>query len=188
MTPQEMRRTRLAADYNEMRAIRGPIIQWSTIGGVEPHFERYLLTVKVRTIVGPAPDYSNEVRLQVDLPAGYPFSAPPIVTALSQPLPYHPNWFPNGRWCYGTWAPQEGLGRHVIRMVRILQFDPAITKVESPANAPATAWWRAMLPKGLFPSDRQDLPDVTASKPKIKIVEVTRTNTTGRTGIKITPL
>jgi ubiquitin-protein ligase len=154
-----------------MTAIRGSIIAWEPLVGSPPHVDSYSLTVKVRTIVGPGPHYGNETRLRLDLPAAYPFKAAPVIHALGQPYPYHPNWFADGRWCYGKWAPQEGLGQHVIRMVRILQFDPAITNLNSPANGPATSWWSQMLNRGLFPSDRQILPDPVAKKAVIKIVE-----------------
>jgi ubiquitin-protein ligase len=172
-TPQQRRRDKLAADYNEMLAIRGNIIQWEPLHGKEPHCDSYRLKVNVRTIVGPGPNYATQTLLQVDLPPGYPYTSPPLIVALSRPFPFHPNWFPSGQWCYGTWAPVEGLGQYVIRAVRILQFDPTITNLGSPANAEALKWWHEVSRWGWFPSDRSVLPDPTAKpKPKIKIKEV----------------
>jgi ubiquitin-protein ligase len=159
VTPQELRLRRLASDYEEMRAIRGAIIHWEAAGGVRPHYDSYDLTVRVRTIVGPGPQYVDLVRLRLELPAAYPFKAAPVIRVVAPPLPFHPNWWPDGRWCPGRWAPTETLGRHVIRMVRMLQCDPTLTNLQSPANGEATNWWRAVQNRGWFPCDRQVLPD-----------------------------
>jgi hypothetical protein len=86
------------------------------------------------------------------------------VQMVTSPPPYHPNWFNAGRWCYGTWIVSEGLGSHVIRMIQTLQFDPEITNEGSPANASARDWYVAKKNSGLFPCDRQQLPDPTHAK------------------------
>lgn len=168
MTPQELRRHRLAADYEEMRSIRGKIIHWEANRGSQPHFDQYLLTVRIRTIIGRGPDYASEIKLRLDLPALYPMSAP-VIAVREPPFPFHPNWWANGSWCYGTWAPGEGLGRYVIRMARTLQFDPGLTNLDSPANREAVPWWSAFAQRGLFPTDRQTLPDPTVKR-SVRIV------------------
>jgi ubiquitin-protein ligase len=171
MTPHE-RNLRLAHDYEEMCAIRGAMIHWVATGGQKPSFDRYSLTVRVRTIVGPRPDYANETRFDLQLPNDYPKVAP-IIRSAAEPIPFHPNWWTDGRWCHGTWAPAETLGHFVVRMVRILQFDQKQTNVKSPANAEATVWWNANLHRGWFPCDRQILPDPTVKR-RIKITSVSR--------------
>jgi len=159
VTPQEIRRKRLEADFEYMRMIRRPPIFWQATHGTAPYVDQYALQVRVRTIVGPGPDYADEVRLKVELPPGYPLNAAPVVSIDPGPLPYHPNWFPNGVWCHGNWAPGDNLAFHIIRMVRTLQFEPAMTNLDSPANGAATQWWRAVQHRGWFPTDRQPLPD-----------------------------
>lgn len=167
-TPQEIRRIRLENDYKEMRNIQGSIISFEA-EGTPP--DKYILTVKVRTIIGPGPVYRDEHQLQVTLPSDYPASAPEIVM-LTKPQPYHPNWFESGRrWCYGTWDMAEGLGHHIVRMIRTLQYDTEITNEKSPANAHANEWYIKNRNGGFFPCDRQTLPDPTKPRFEIRSLE-----------------
>ena len=83
---------------------------------------------------------------------------------LDEPFVYHPNWFKNGRWCYGTWEMSEGLGRHMIRMIRTLQYDMEITNEHSPANEEARNWYLRMRNSGIFPCDKQEMPDPTKER------------------------
>ncbi len=166
-TPQEIRRIRLENDYKEMRNIQGPIISFEA-NGTPPH--EYIVTVKVRAIVGTGPDYRGEHRLRVALPSDYPASAPQIVM-LTKPQPYHPNWWSDGRWCYGTWDMAEGLGHYIIRMIRTLQYDTEITNENSPANTDAKNWYVSNRNRGYFPCDRQTLPDPTKARFVVKSAE-----------------
>lgn len=171
-TPQERRRIRLQNDYKEMQNIQGRIVQWRPLQGTPPYVEAYELTVHVRTIVSSRPDYRDRHVLQLVLPPNYPEAAPLIVMQTS-PQPYHPNWFANRKWCYGSWDISEGLGHHVVRMIRTLQFDPEITNPGSPANSAANSWYISNLRRGLFPCDRQTLPDPT--KPHFEIQQERKT-------------
>lgn len=165
-TPQQIRRERLESDYEEMCNIRGPIVQWAVGGGTVPHVEVYRLTVRVRTVIGPRPEYRDLHELVVSLPPSYP-NGPPEITMVTRPQPYHVNWFPSGKWCFGSWDKIEPLGRHVLRMIRTVQFDSAITNVKSPANSDAGRWYTENLARGLFPTDRQELPDPTKRRLEI---------------------
>src|SRR5690349_13099934 len=82
---------------------------------------------------------------------------------ISAPFPFHPNWNKEGLWCHGTWIISEGLGHNVVRMIRTLQFDLEITNEGSPANWDAKNWYSQHKNSGLFPCDRQVLPDPTAT-------------------------
>jgi ubiquitin-protein ligase len=159
-TPQEIRLRRLKNDYQEMVNIRGEVIDWEITEGQAPYPEGYRLKLNVRTISNETPEYSGTHELQLTLPEAYP-QAPPQIEFLSEPLPYHPNWYKSGRWCFGTWEMSEGLGHHVIRMVRTLQYDQEITNEHSPANYDANDWYVAHKNSGMFPSDAQILPDPT---------------------------
>jgi ubiquitin-protein ligase len=160
VTPQEQRKIRLKNDYAEMQNIKGNIIQWKSIQGEAPYIEAYKLVVKIQTITGSQPNYRNEHTIYLQLPEGYP-RVPPQINMRTTPPPFHPNWYANGNWCYGTWDLSEGLGHHVIRMIRTLQFDPEITNPNSPANREAKEWYLAQQRKNLFPCDRTNLPDPT---------------------------
>lgn len=166
-TPQEQRNARLCHDYSEMQNIYGAIIQWTPTKGDPPHVEEYRLTVNVPTIIGPGPAYRSSHVIDLQLPANYPI-APPRVTMQSNPQPYHPNWYTDRHWCYGTWNISEGLGHHVIRMIRTLQFDLDITNPNSSANPEAKQWFLNNLNSGIFPCDRQVLPDPTKRRFEIK--------------------
>jgi hypothetical protein len=153
---------RLVADYNQMMAIRGAVVAWEPVRGSEPHVEAYRLILKVRTIIGPGPDYADEVRATLELGAKYPFSEAPRTVA-EPPVPYHPNWYASGLWDRGMWSPLEGLGAHVIRLVRTAQFAPELVNLTSPSNAEATRWWRSVANRGWFPSDRQAVPELDSA-------------------------
>jgi ubiquitin-protein ligase len=164
MTPQERRLARLKSDYDEMCNIRGSIIQWNAIKGNAPFITEYELIINVRSIIGPGPTYRSRTRLKLELPSNYP-DAPPRIICLDTPKPFHPNWYrQDSRWCpraVATSAATESLGRHVVRMVRTLQYDGEISNPQSAADGDARDWYLANQSRGWFPSDAQALPDPT---------------------------
>lgn len=153
-TPEEIRQERLRNDLAEMRRLHGDVVSIQPEGS-PPH--RYRLTLRVKSIVGPGPTYRSEHEVQIDLGAGYPDSQPQV-TMITKPPPFHPNWFPDGRWCSGDWDLEEGLRDHVIRLIRTLRFEPGYTNPESPANVDAADWYVRNRESGLFPCDRTPLP------------------------------
>lgn len=156
MTPQEIRRQRLSHDARQMQRIHSDLIGVQEFGSPP---DRYVLTVRVKTIIGPVPDFRDQHEIELTLPAGYPMTKPEA-RMLTRPQPFHPNWFGSGIWCSGDdWNPTEGLGFFVLRMVRTLQFDPDITNPSSPANREAAVWYTQRLPRGEFPCDHSVLPD-----------------------------
>jgi ubiquitin-protein ligase len=166
-TPQEQRNIRLQNDYKEMQNIKGDIIQWKPVKGNPPYVEAYELTVNIRTIIGSEPKYRKKHVIRLELDADYPISAPKT-KMLSEPQPFHPNWYKNRKWCHGTWNLPEGVGHYVIRMIRTLQFDLEITNPNSPANDDANDWFKKNLNKGIFPCDNTILPDPTKSRFNVK--------------------
>lgn len=163
MTPQEVRNKRLANDYKEMVNIRGDVIQWRAVRGEAPYVEEYDIIIKVKSIVNATPNYRGEHTVRLTLPANYPVAAPNI-QMISSPYVFHPNWYLNGKWCYGSWIISEGLGHHIIRMIKTLQYDIDITNEHSPANREAKDWYVSNRNRGLFPCDKTNLPDPTKKK------------------------
>jgi hypothetical protein len=161
--PHEVRRTRLRNDYATMENIRRPWLNWKAIAGTPPFVEQYELALRLRTIIGPAPDYKDDHTIRVTLGPDYPIQSPPSVQMLSRPLPFHPNWWPSGMWCYGTWWVYESLGAHIVRMIQTLQFDPEITQGGHRANGQAADWYNANRTCNWFPCDRTPLPDPTGA-------------------------
>lgn len=162
-TSQEIRNARLKNDYGQMCNIRGSIIQWRAVKGTPPFVEAYELTVNIRSIISSTPDYRDQHVIRIDIPSDYPTS-PPVVTMVSDPVVFHPNWWKHKTWCYGYWEISERLGNHVIRMLRTLQYDPNITDEYSAANEDAKNWYIANRHSRLFPCDRQSLPNPANSK------------------------
>ncbi|MDR1962655.1 MAG: hypothetical protein LBQ50_02630 [Planctomycetaceae bacterium] len=165
-TPQEIRLTRLENDFKQMSRLQGNIISWKPLRGIAPFIEAYEITINVRTIIGVSgsnsPQYRNSSVVILTIPSDYPKS-PPVVVMQTQPKPFHPNWFGNGRWCFGTWIPSEGLGDYVVRMVKTLQYDTEITNENSPADSVAKDWYVQNIRSSLFPCDTQTLPDPTSA-------------------------
>lgn len=164
MTPQERRNIRLKNDYQEMCNIRCSFIQWEATKGVAPYIEEYKLTVNILSIIDDTPSYRESHELLISIPPDYPRMHPVIIMS-SYPVIFHPNWYKSdNKWCYGTWNISEGLGHHVIRMIRTLQFDLEITNPNSPANGDANEWYIENLNSGIFPCDQTILPDPTKRK------------------------
>ena len=164
-TSQEQRRIRIKNDYKKMLNIKGEIVDWQPLEGKQPFIEAYELTLNIRTIIGPKPKYRNVHIVRVTLPPNYP-DTNPLVVMQSSPQPFHPNWYKDQRYCPGLWDFTEGLGDHIIRMLRTLQFDPEITNPYSAANPEANAWYLANLNhnRNWFPCDTQTLPDPMGKK------------------------
>ena len=163
-TREALRWARIENDYKEMLNIRGTIIAWEPVRGTAPRIEEYTVSIKLRTIVGPLPIYRDEHVVRIELPPGYPFKTAPVARMTSTPPPFHPNWHPDGLWCFGIWVPSEGLGHYVVRMLRTLQFDREITNEESSTDPARKAWYVRHKESSLFPTDLKILPDPTRAR------------------------
>jgi hypothetical protein len=94
------------------------------------------------------------VTLRIDLPARYPFERP-VLTVESRI--FHPNVFASGVVCQGEkWLPGEGLDLLVIRVARLVTFEPGHVNPASAANRNAAAWYLQQRSKSpdAFPTDR----------------------------------
>lgn len=163
MTPQEIRNLRLKNDYTEMVNIRGPIVSWKALRGTAPFIDEYEVTINVRGITGEGPRYRESHVIVVKLPANYPSSAPDV-RMMTKPFVFHPNWYRDGKWCFGTWLISEGLGHHIVRLMRTIQYDVEITNEHSAANGDANRWYQSNRQRGIFPCDSQLLPDPTKKR------------------------
>jgi len=168
-SPQELRKIRLKADYKEMCNIRGKVVQWKAVRGEPPYVEEYELFIKVRTIINNKPEYRDEQHVTVNLPESYPIDAPQVRMKYMD-RPFHVNWYKDGSWCYGLWNFSEGLGHHIIRMIRTFQFDPEITNEASHTCNDAKKFYTNKSNKGLFPCDKTQLPDPSKSRFEVQSV------------------
>ncbi len=78
-------------------------------------------------------------KLQISLPARYPFVEPSVT--FTTPI-LHPNVYSSGKVCLGVkWLPTSGLDLLVKRLAQIIAFDPVILNEKSPANGAALSWY-----------------------------------------------
>lgn len=172
MTISETSRARRATDYRELMSMRGPVLDVKPVSGTPPYVDAYELTINVRSIVGPEPTYRGVHKVHLSLPAGYPLSDFPKAVMISKPYTFHPNWFKNGAWCYGSGSLcTEGLGNFVVRLIQTMQFDENLIDLNSVANLDAGNWYRQHknIP-GLFPCDTTKLPQPAVGGMMIKKV------------------
>lgn len=164
-TTADIRRTRLENEYRQMSNLRrqGSLIDWEVISGDSSAPDGYKITINARSIISNRPDYRTKHVVELRIPAGYPFNGSPEAKMVTMPPPFHPNWWANGKWCHGTYAPSEPLGEYVIRMVKTIIFNPDITNPDSPANIDAKNWYLDNLQRGIFPTDNIMMPDPTKS-------------------------
>src|SRR5687767_6355221 len=109
----------------------------------------------------PTPQYPAEARditrIRVLLGARYPFQEPAV--EILDPI-YNPNVYPSGRVCLGNkWLATEGLDLVILRVAKILTFDPETVNDRNPANMEAAMWYKVMVERHpeAFPTEKVDL-------------------------------
>lgn len=124
------------------------------------------LRLNYRTAGGAGyPDHQvTSVDMKIQIPAGYPFRSPPVVTL--SPVVFHPNVYASGQVCLGSkWVVSEFLDLLVKRVVRIITFQEDVLNEASPANGAAVSWYRERkrrFPQS-FPTDAADTTIIAAS-------------------------
>jgi ubiquitin-protein ligase len=137
-----IRAKRLANDHASLMeriAASGGTLELAVAEGSPP--ERYELLWYCPGVValqGEEPMLVGCHRVEITLGLDYPRTEPqarfltPVV---------HPNVFPDGRICLGfAWTMAETLSELVLRIGRLIQYDPEILNLESPADARAASW------------------------------------------------
>lgn len=155
MFTEKQKRLRLENEYEAMEALqkRCDWLRWDVAAGNAPHVTEYRLTVQVPTVIDAHFKMRDSHEITVALPSTFPDSAPNIVMT-SRPEPYHPNWWSDGRWCFGgpsSWDPETDLVDHILRMVRTLKFDLEVSNPQSATDNEKARWYCDMRDKGKFP-------------------------------------
>jgi hypothetical protein len=161
---EERRRQDLAKITRLGERSRGRIAISEVVGAP---LDEAVLTLAYKT--APSPRYPDETRdttrIRVVLSTRYPFQEPAI--DVLDPV-FNPNVYGSGRFCLGAkWMPTEGLDMLIMRVAKILTFDPEILNDRSPANMEATQWYKATQAAHphAFPTDAIDLePEVVPKK------------------------
>jgi Ubiquitin-conjugating enzyme len=153
MTTGQLRRD---ADAERVRALaaqaggRIQVLQWPAPG--QPRFLLDLHYATAGSARYPAQRQPFS-RLAIELAPRHPFM-PPTATVMT-PI-FHPHVFASGLVCQGArWLASEGMDLFVIRMVRLLAFDPLLVNSHSVAHREAMQWYAATsrrLPEA-FPTD-----------------------------------
>lgn len=159
MTIREAFRTRQASDYYELMSMRGSVLDVVPISGKPPYVEEYELTIKVRSIVGPEPTYRSVHKVHLSWPMGHPLCNSPKAVMISKPYTFHPNWFKNGAWSYGSGdICAQGIRNFVVHLIQSLQFDENLIDLGSVSNLDAAIWYseHKNIP-GMFPCDTTKL-------------------------------
>ncbi|MBQ8618899.1 MAG: hypothetical protein IJ418_15505 [Clostridia bacterium] len=155
------RNDRLKNEYDAM--IKFPVTDLFRIalspGQKPPYVTSYTVTYYNKTLVkfssgGVKPQMKTVVR--IDLPEDFPV-APPMATVIEGSYPHHPNWYISGRMCPGTiWEVGGWVWDFVVKIGRVLAFDPIVTTPSPPANREAAEYWKENYRK--FPCGRIDFP------------------------------
>jgi ubiquitin-protein ligase len=158
-----------------MLRIQGDLISIEAISPPAP--EVYNVGFKLRSVMslnGSQPVYSapqHVHRIKLDLKNHYPATLAKTDVHFITPQIFHPNVYHDGDVCIGGFRPSETLARFVLRLAKMIQFDPAYINEDSPANSEASSWYRRN--RRLFPVDRSLLPD--PDRPEIVIAGTPKT-------------
>jgi len=139
------RLVRLETDAEGLRRLAresGGAIAIEAAEGVPPR--RYVLTIRcpgVAELVGDKPRIASEHQVEVALGVRYPLE-PPVARFLT-PI-FHPHVFTDGRVCLGhRTGLAERLEDLVVRLGRLIQYDPEMIDENSPANRAALAFLKS---------------------------------------------
>lgn len=157
---------RRQADTDRLRALaeasagRVEVITWAEPG--RPRFELLLHYATAGSPRWPA-ERQPFSRLTIALAPRHPYM-PPTAT-VHTPI-HHPHVFPSGVVCLGArWLASEGMDLFVIRIARLLAFDPLLINPASVAHREAMQWYRAKQQRhpDAFPTDAAALALGTAT-------------------------
>jgi|SRR6476661_10262598 len=168
--PDEWLLVRLTAELEQLDQIKCHAIEFRRPGTIP--FDHLYVTYNIRSVASldanGAPVYRDRHQIVVDVPPDYPETPPVARMAAGTPPPFHPNFWNHGA-NYGllcthgggemTADPSETLALLVVRIARMLQFDPEVTQVHLGPNDAAARWYQDnMGRRDLFPTDYQRIP------------------------------
>src|ERR1035437_8870801 len=162
MVDPRVRRRVLQEGYQELCRLRGSLFDFEAFTPSTP--ERFIFKFRLKSVMtlrGGAPVYSGPNHIHT-VEFAPPSAYPEIVTAndihFTSVSIFHPNVYTDGRICIGDYVPSESLGRFVLRIARMIKFEPAFINENSAANRGAVPWYSANIRS--FPVDRTALPSL----------------------------
>ena len=157
------RQQRLLNDYNDMVNLRDQSKGMLDFF-VSSYYQHYDVTIDgIETLVGAIKGTKHKCHsFTIDLPPEYPLQQPTVI--FTETI-FHPNWYDNGRICFGTqWVQGDKLSELVIDVIKMMTYE--IVNTRSPANFVANEWYsqnkknlKGIVPKVQFPppSDEESL-------------------------------
>ncbi|MER2080177.1 MAG: hypothetical protein ABS876_01485 [Ruminococcus sp.] len=157
MSFDDIRRTRLGNEYEEMQRIQDtPVVSWIAEKGEPPFVEEYLVTFHVRTYISPDTT-TNRCQLRIVLPERYPLESP-VFTVVGTPV-FNPAFFTNGQLGSYRYYPGYTLVDFLEYIFYLLQYCDECIDCNSFSNSEAGLWYRHNKDKpGLFPCDDKEFP------------------------------
>lgn len=160
MTTEKDRRIRVKNEYKAMCAMPySPIISWKLAPGcTRDNPTAYIVTYHNPTLVKPGSVVKKQdvTTVRINLPDDFPDSSPSVLVVEGD-VPWHVNWWRDGRMCTGNiWSINMWLYQFVSKVGRVLAFDESVTNPNSPANRDAIPYWETH--KREFPCGRIDFP------------------------------
>jgi len=163
-TPEEIRKERLRIDLEELESIKGNVIQWTSKSGTPLVLN---VTYNIRSIIdiddAGRPSYRSSHKVVIKVPSSFPDHPPEARMAEGWDPIYHPNFFEGKgeRICTQAsrgWRPSESLTAFIVRIAKMIRFDPDVTNPSDTARGAAAKWYQSNLHQGWFPTDTVRLP------------------------------
>lgn len=160
MISEKDRRTRIKNEYKAMLALPySPILSWKLAPGcTKDNPTAYLITYHNPTLIklGTVYKIQKETTVRMNLPEDFPDN-PPSVIVVEGDIPWHVNWWRDGRMCPGNiWSKGMWLYTFVAQVGKVLAFDKNVGNPGSPANRDAIPYWNEHIKE--FPYGRTDFP------------------------------
>lgn len=154
---------RIANQYWAMCAFRtNDLFSWAIAPGQKaPHVTSYIVTYNVKTLVMVNDKLVPQMRtvVQIDMPASE--HDRPTARVIEGLTPFSPNIYVNGKVCVGNLEEKNFiLWRFVVKLGKLIAFDPGVTNPDSPANGAAATDWKQKQSKLIkpYPCGRIDFP------------------------------
>lgn len=160
MISEKEKRARVKNEYKAMCALPySPILSWKLAPGcTKDNPTAYLVTYHNPTLVKPGSMVKKQASttVRINLPDDFPDSSPSVIVVEGD-IPWHVNWWRDGRMCTGNiWSLGMWLYQFVAKVGKVLAFDESVTNTGSPANRDAIPYWESH--KREFPCGRTDFP------------------------------
>jgi len=130
------RQARLQKEYQDLVELRNQCDGIFEFYYNKSNSSYYVTINKLKTFIGKN-NTSDRHKFILSIPPEFPINQPTIIF---EKRIFHPNWYDNGRVCFGhKWNPSITIRELIIDIVKMMMFD--LVNVRSPASPEATSWY-----------------------------------------------